>query len=915
MAEYLDKLRPDRDLQCYFQRPSAIAALSECSANGFTVSGSWREQFDWAVVEWNRDNGFEHPALRNLPDGDLSGLQLSYEERRNNSIALDSTWFPTVPWPYLRIWAEDNGAERLYMVPLNLHATAVEDSGTGASATFELNGPVTAGDYVELAWQDQHFTYLMYGGDTPESAVLGIANAINGANGPMAAVADGNRITLTYATAAGANGNRVGVYGNVSGARTESWTPWWQVLHGGMSPSTWRIDLDFANLTGYIDPVRTQLVPVPTRNVRKMRWTWSADLQPGNFTRTDFSVVVTNWTVTGSNRRYFVAGPGSRRVEDNARELAYSGTWSEEARGNFSGGSIRHTEESGASVQCTYEMAAGHTLYLGTRRAPACGAVSVQIDQNPPIPVELELDEDVLVRVPLSELAGNTAHTVTVMHAGPSGSSFYFDFLEMAVRSEGLPVFPFDPRTTLATDWDTDHSLALAPERTAWLIRSLGFTGRANHYVGAMWWYELYQPGQQYAHATVTFSGTSEFSGTTELRLGPTVLSHLNLIGDTAASIAKAFELKINEGSTGVWAHSEAGELTITARAMGTAGNGLEISATTNSQDFTAAVSGALSGGRDGTCRSELEPLPEAAWCTDTEADPPLNRAAQDWHRSYFKALKGYGIEVAAALSMELRHGDPAAAAGLAQRYPNGQPVWLNTPALQTNFSPVTTAFWKRAFLALANVQAEAGLSPYLQFGEVQWWYFPAPSSGMPFYDDYTQSAFQTTYGRPMHVFLDAQEAPASFPNECAFLPGLIGAFTDAVIDYIRPTYPQARFEVLYAPDVNDATLTRVINLPAAYWSPGKLTCFKTENFTYTGSRDLNRARLSIQLPAQLGFARNQSSHLVGVGEYTTPWLRECEIAKGEGVESVVLFALDQYCFIGYVPLAEPRGARSLFMG
>ena len=87
----LEKLRPDRDLQCYFERPSAAAALSETSPTGFTVSGCWRQQFDWAVVEWNRDNVFEHPALRNLPDGDLSGLQLSYEETRVNAIPLDSS--------------------------------------------------------------------------------------------------------------------------------------------------------------------------------------------------------------------------------------------------------------------------------------------------------------------------------------------------------------------------------------------------------------------------------------------------------------------------------------------------------------------------------------------------------------------------------------------------------------------------------------------------------------------------------------------------------------------------------------------------------------------------------------------------------------------------------------------------------
>ena len=79
MPETLQKLTPDRDLQCYFERPSGVAALSETSGTGFKVSGCWRQQFEWAVIEWNRDNTFEHPAVRNLPDGDLSGLQLSYE--------------------------------------------------------------------------------------------------------------------------------------------------------------------------------------------------------------------------------------------------------------------------------------------------------------------------------------------------------------------------------------------------------------------------------------------------------------------------------------------------------------------------------------------------------------------------------------------------------------------------------------------------------------------------------------------------------------------------------------------------------------------------------------------------------------------------------------------------------------------
>ena len=46
MGETLSKLLPNHDLQCYFQEPTAVAALSQTSATGFTVSGCWRQQFD-----------------------------------------------------------------------------------------------------------------------------------------------------------------------------------------------------------------------------------------------------------------------------------------------------------------------------------------------------------------------------------------------------------------------------------------------------------------------------------------------------------------------------------------------------------------------------------------------------------------------------------------------------------------------------------------------------------------------------------------------------------------------------------------------------------------------------------------------------------------------------------------------------
>lgn len=351
MPEQLTKLQPDRDLQCYFERPSAAAALSGASATGFTVSGCWRQQFDWAVAEWTRDNTFEHPALRNLPDGDLSGVRLSYEEVRTNCIPMDSALYPTVDWPYLRVWAVSGDSETLYKVSLKDHATALGDY-VEATAQFVLQGTPGPGDYIELAWLDQHFNYRITGGETLDSAVSALAGIItaNQSIGLISATAAGTQITLTYHGMAGSNGNRVGVYGTVYGTGTESWSPAAVRFAGGTSPERWRVDLDFGNLRD----INGTLIPM--QNVRKLRWTWAADLQDRDFARSDFAVTVSNWSVTGSNLLYSVAGAGSRRIEDDAPEVSFDGAWSS-AHGNYSGGrSDGRPHQERASAAATRRM-------------------------------------------------------------------------------------------------------------------------------------------------------------------------------------------------------------------------------------------------------------------------------------------------------------------------------------------------------------------------------------------------------------------------------------------------------------------------------------------------------------------------------------------------------------------------------
>jgi len=913
MSEQLEKCRPDRDLQCYFERPSAIAAIHSATPGGFQVSGTWRQQFDWAVIEWNRDNVFEHPAFRNLPDGDLSGLVLSYEEERTNCIPMDSSLYPTVDWPYLRIWADDGGNEKFYQVRLKDYATPVAGSYAPAWAELELSGAVTAGDYVGLSFLGENHTYQTYAIDTLETVAQALVDSVNAFSSQMVASCAGARVRLTYVgegqslenSTSGLNGNRFGAYGFVSGAKTEFWSPWWTQFGEGTSPQVWMVTLPFPSL------VAIDGRSVPMSAVRKMRWTYDVDLQRGQFERSEFNVTVSNWSVSGANRIYQVAGPSSKRVEDDHEDMVYSGEWSS-AKGNFSGGTIHLTTTPSSSVSCSYRAGGNHELLVGTRSTYNGATIAISVDGQAAATENLLIPgEDVLRRVRVGEYRAGL-HTVTITHQGGAGSHFYFDFLEAAVPVTEVTKAPPDGQTTLATDWDTDHSIAIPPERTAWMMHSMGFHGRVNHYVGALWFYELKRNGHQHASVVLEFSGEPQFSELIEIRIGRTdqpleqdaILRHITRIGDTPETIAKAFELELNSGYTGVRAEASGSQLSIFARAMGQDGNAITVSATPTSGLFSVQVATpTLTGGTDGE------------WRTDLEATPRLNRAVRDWSRQFYAELGRLGLDVTAAFSMELQHGDPSIEAGIAQRYPNGDPVLLNTPALQTNFSPVSLQFWKEVYREMAQVLSDGGHQPYLQFGEVQWWYFPLAGVGMPFYDDYTKSEFHATYGQAMSTISSNTVDPASFPEESEFLPQLIGQFTDAVIQYVRSEYPTCRFEVLYPTDVNDTALNTAINYPASHWTPEHLDNLKTESFTYTYTRDLNACRRTIEYGQSRGFSNSERSFLVGIADSKTSWEKEVRYARAENVESIVLFALDQFCLMGY-PFPLPRGMRrSLYQG
>ena len=99
-----------------------------------------------------------------------------------------------------------------------------------------------------------------------------------------------------------------------------------------------------------------------------------------------------------------------------------------------------------------------------------------------------------------------------------------------------------------------------------------------------------------------------------------------------------------------------------------------------------------------------------------------------------------------------------------------------------------------------------------------------------------------------------------------------------------------------------------------SYQNPGRTGLIGAP--TYPMLRDATVASL-LEALAKNGIPHdlNRAENYLVMKDATTAWVREAQSAQGKGFESVVLFALDQMCLIGYeLPLPKPF-RRSLMMG
>ena len=160
MSENIFKLQPHRTMSLQgFDGYGAAAALWGASDSGFTVSGVFRDQADFAVlVLFQMDDPFGHPRFSYLPDGNFTGLKLDFDIQWQGIQAFESKKWPWTDWAYLNC-LDASGAEH----QVKLSTVATGPSGrTGASGTFTLNaGAIQQYDRVTLWYQNRAFDYIV----------------------------------------------------------------------------------------------------------------------------------------------------------------------------------------------------------------------------------------------------------------------------------------------------------------------------------------------------------------------------------------------------------------------------------------------------------------------------------------------------------------------------------------------------------------------------------------------------------------------------------------------------------------------------------------------------------------------------------------------------------------------------------
>jgi hypothetical protein len=529
-------------------------------------------------------------------------------------------------------------------------------------------------------------------------------------------------------------------------------------------------------------------------------------------------------------------------------------------------------------------------------------------DTATPLVTRLATDTAIVTRRQARTGIAAGRHTVTIRLT--TAGVFYFNFLEAAVAS-GVPT-ALTPRNNIspALDFDTNQSYMLPPARIMWMMDQMGYAGPMNEYLGVFWWNERIQTGASFSTAVVTFGGEYAGGDVVSMMLNGSALSKSVFPEDTPATIAIHFTALINGAFVGVLASAAGPVLTITGRSADSAYN-VTLTVSTTSVGGTAAITAVPQPGQDGT------------WIIDDAVTPPLNRATRDWHADLYSQCATRAREIVTSCSMELVNPP----AGYAAMFPDGTAVLTATGfgSLSSTQCAIggasVLAYQKAVYRCIAGLQAAAGLTPCVQYGEFLWWYLQESGGGMAYYDPQTTAAATAALGRALHVFNGQNDNPTvNGSADAIFLRDRLRDHVAALVNDIRSAYPGVICELLWPYDVNYPSLVGAapsiggqlnyfVNLPVEWQSQAAsgLDRVKVEALAFGATvRDLNLSAQAIALFPSFGWPLSQLRYLVPVFGSACPWLRELGLALGAGITTNNLWAFDHVCLYN---LEIPEGA------
>jgi hypothetical protein len=125
----------------------------------------------------------------------------------------------------------------------------------------------------------------------------------------------------------------------------------------------------------------------------------------------------------------------------------------------------------------------------------------------------------------------------------------------------------------------------------------------------------------------------------------------------------------------------------------------------------------------------------DGTWQIDPAASNPINFPLRVWHSDFFRLAAVQNLAVTASFSMELVNppDDGTVTNTWIARYADGTSVTTDTGFANLSSSqcpPVSTVatYQIAVYKEMAQLQSQAGLVPWLQFGEFLWWFFSSMS-------------------------------------------------------------------------------------------------------------------------------------------------------------------------------------------